>query len=101
MIAYYVHWYYPASADNANFYGGQDNDKLFHHLENAENYAKNELNKIYNDNKRFNELVTKDEEEGLTIEEEIEYGKLATRLCGDLPNDYKICKREIKFEDEL
>lgn len=101
MIAYYVHWCYPSTADDANYFGGQDSDKFFHHEENAENYAKNELNQIYNDNDRFNELNDKAEDKGLTLEEEVEWGKLATRLCGDLPNDYKICKREIKFEDEL
>ena len=101
MIAYYVHWCYPATADDANYFGGQNDDKLFHHEENAEKYAKNKLNQIYNDNDRFNELNDKYEDEGLTLEEEVEWGKLATRLCGDLPNDYKIRKREIKFEDEL
>ena len=31
MIAHYIHWHYPASADDANYYAGRDDDKLFHH----------------------------------------------------------------------
>ena len=36
MIAYYVHWIYPPTADDELFYGGIDDEKLFHHQENAE-----------------------------------------------------------------
>jgi hypothetical protein len=100
MIAYYVHWYYPPSSDDAVYYSGEEDKKLFHKLENAENYAKNRLNKWYKEQKRFYELSDKDENEGLTPEERDEWDALAYTFCGDLPNDYKICKREIKFEDE-
>ena len=43
MIAYYVHWHYPSTADNELFYGGEDDDKLFYHKENAEKYAKDKM----------------------------------------------------------
>jgi hypothetical protein len=75
MIAYYVHWHYPASADDVNFYCGQDDDKLFHHKENAEKYAKDKINE-WNDNCcRFTYLCDKEEEYGLTYEEQEERRK--------------------------
>ena len=101
MIAYYVHWHYPASADDANYYAGQDDDKLFHHKENAEKYAKKQLKQWRNDEKRFYELNIKDNEESLTSEEQEEYDKLAPIVYDDLPDDYIIRERDIKFEDEL
>lgn len=101
MIAYYVHWHYPASADDANYYAGRDDDKLFHHKENAEKYAKEQLNQWQRDEKRFYELDDKDNKEGLTPEEQEEWRKLALIICDDLPDNYIICERDIKFEDEL
>ena len=101
MIAYYIHWHYPASADDANFYAGQDDDKLFHHKENAEKYAKDQINEWNNNSNRFYYLDCKDNEEGLTSEEQEEWHKLAPICYGDLPCDYAIKEREIKFEDEL
>ena len=100
MIAYYIHWIYPPTADDANFYAGRDDSKLFHHEENSEKYAKEQLKQWQRDEKRFYELVSKDSEEGLTSEEQEEWDKLASIVCGDLPDDYSIRKREIKFEDE-
>lgn len=101
MKAYYVHWHYPASADDANYYAGKDDDKFFHHKENAEKYAKEQLQQWQNDEKRFYELDSKDNEEGLTSEEQEEWHKLASIIYGDLPCDYTIKEREIKFEDKL
>lgn len=40
MKAYYIHWSYPTTADDEYFYGGTDDEKLFHHKENAEKYMK-------------------------------------------------------------
>lgn len=98
MIAHYIHWRYPATADNAKYYAGRDDDKLFHHEENAEKYAKEQLKQWQNDEKRFYELDSKNNKEGLTPKEQEEWRKL---VYGDLPDDYSIRKREIKFEDEL
>ena len=101
MKAYYIHWIYDFTADDANFHAGQDDDKLFHHKENAEKYAKDKINE-WNDNScRFNYLNDKDEEYGLSPEEKEEWRKLALIIYGDLPCDYSICERDIKFEDEL
>lgn len=100
MIAYYIHWYYPASADDANYYAGRDDNKFFHHKDNAKKYAEKQLKQWQNDEKRFYELSNKDGEEGLTSEEQEEWHKLAPIVYGDLPDDYSIRKREIKFEDE-
>ena len=101
MIAYYIHWHYSASADDANFYAGRDDDKLFHHKENAEKYAKDQISEWNDNSNRFYYLDCKDNEEGLTPEEQEEWRKLAPMVYGDLPNDYTICERDIKFEDEL
>lgn len=101
MTAYYIHWHYSATADDANFYAGQDDDKLFHHKDNAEKYAKDKINEWNNNYFRFYYLYNKEEEYGLTPEEQEEYDKLASLVYGDLPNDYTICERDIKFEDEL
>ena len=45
--------------------------------------------------------LIKDSEEGLTSKEQEEWRKLAPMVYGDLPDDYTICERDIKFEDEL
>ena len=100
MIAYYIHWRYPATADDANYYAGRDDDKFFHNEENAEKYAKDKINE-WNDNaSRFEYLDNKDNEYGLNPEEQEEWRKLAPIVYGDLPCDYVIKEREIKFEDE-
>ena len=73
MIAYYVHWIYPPTADDELFYGGIDDEKLFHHSENAEKYAKEQMSEWNNDvNFEYN----------------------------DLPCDYSIRNRNIEFEDD-
>ena len=101
MIAHYVHWHYPETADDANYYAGRDDDKLFYHKENAEKYAKDKINE-WNDNaSRFEYLDNKDNEYGLNPEEQEEWRKLAPLVYGDLPYDYFIKERDIKFEDEL
>ena len=101
MIAYYIHWHYPVTADNELFYGGEDDDKLFHHKENAEKYAKDKIDEWHKASARFDYLNGLDVIFGLNPEELEEYRRLASFLCGDLPDDYTICEREIKFEDEL
>ena len=99
MIAYYIHWIYDVTCDDANFYG-QDDDKLYHHKENAEKYAEDKINE-WNNSNRFYYLYSKNEDSGLTPEEQEEYDKLANLVYGDLPYDYSIRERDIKFEDEL
>lgn len=101
MIAYYVHWHYPHTADNELFYGGKDDDKLFHHKENAEKYAENKIDEWDKASARFDYLEIQDNAYGLRPEEREEYRRLCSLFDGDLPDDYTICKREIKFEDEL
>ena len=101
MIAYYIHWHYPATADDANYYAGRDDDKLFHHKENAKSYAEKQLKQWRNDAERFYELDNKGNKEGLNPEEQEEWRKLASLVYGDLPYDYVIRERDIKFEDEL
>lgn len=75
MIAYYIYWTYPPSADDANYYAGNDDNRWFHHKENAEAIAEHEL-----------ENCT-----GSFFED-----------CwdGDIPDGYRICERDITFEDE-
>lgn len=70
MKAYYIHWYYPSSADDSLYYGGTDDEKLFHHKENAEKYMEKKLQEF----------------------------KLAEEF-GDYPNDGIVCERDIVFED--
>lgn len=101
MIAYYIHWHYPFTADNELFYGGENDDKLFHHKENAEKYAKDKINEWNKASSRFEYLNNKDDYCGLSPEEREEYRRLASLLYGDLPDDYTICERYIKFEDKL
>lgn len=100
MIAYYIHWSYPASADEELFYYGIDDSKFFHHEENAKKYAEKQLKQWQNDENRFFELEMKDSEKGLTPEEQEELRKLAPNIYGDLPNNYTIKEREMIFEDE-
>lgn len=70
MKAYYIHWSYPAIADDAYFYGGEDDDKLFHKKENAEKYMEKKLQEF----------------------------RLAEEF-GDYPNSGIVCERDIVFED--
>ena len=100
MIAYYVHWIYPQSADDELFYGGKNDEKLFHEEDNARAYADKQLKQYQENERRFYELDKKDENEGLSPEEKDEWTKLAVFSYSDMPYDYGICKREIKFEDE-
>lgn len=102
MIAYYIHWIYPPEADEELFYGGRDDlDNLFYHEENAEKFAKEEMTKYEEDEKRYDYLNKKDDEEGLTPEERDEFTDLLRRCCGDNPYGYAIRKKEFKFKDEL
>ena len=100
MIAYYVHWIYPSTANDKLFYVGLDDDKLFHKEENAIVYAKKELKQCQQNERRFYELDEKDENEGLNPKELEEWTELAVFSYSDIPCDYGIRKREIKFEDE-
>lgn len=100
MIAYYVHWIYPPTAEDELFYAGTDDEKLFHKEDNARDYAKKQLKQYQENERRFYELDEKDENEGLTLEEKEEWTKLAVFSYSDMPYDYDIRKREIKFEDE-
>ena len=101
MIAYYVHWHYPVTADDELFYAGRDDDKLFHKENNARSYAKKQLKQYRENERRFYELDEKDENEGLSLEEKEEWTKLSVFSYSDMPYDYTIREREIKFEDEL
>lgn len=101
MIAYYVHWIYPPTADDELFYAGRDDNKLFHEEENAISYANKELKQYQENERRFYELDAKDENEGLNPEEKDEWTKLAVFSYSDMPYDYAIKERDIKFEDEL
>ena len=84
MKAYYIHWSYPATADDGLYYGGDDDDRLFHHKENAEKIAKESVEHMVYET---------------TPEEDKEYYEMI--CCGDTPNGYTICERDIVFEDEL
>ena len=98
MIAYYIHWIYPPSADDELYYGGRDDlDNLFHHKENAEKFAKDEINRYREQEKRYDYLNRKDDEEGLTPEEQDEFTKLL--LYCDLPTDYIIREKDLNFKD--
>ena len=75
MIAYYVHWHYPPTADDANYYAGRDDDKLFHHKENAEKYAKDKIHEWNKASARFDYLEIQDNDCGLNPEEQEEWRK--------------------------
>lgn len=97
MIAYYIKWVYPATADDSLFYGGMTDDKLFHHKENAIAYAKNYLKDILDKQNKATTLYDKiSNGEELTDEE----NDLSRYLFGDYPFDYIVKKRDIVFEDE-
>lgn len=101
MKAFYIVWIYDSSANDANYYAGNHDEKLFYHKENAEKYAKDRIKQWKDDENKFDKLNEKDENEGLSPEEQYEWVKLARICCGDIPIDYNICEREINFEDEL
>ena len=73
---------------------------FIHMRTNAIKYAEKQLKQWRNDAERFYELDNKDNKEGLNPEEQEEWRKLAPIVYGDLPYDYSILKREIRFEDE-
>lgn len=100
MIAYYVHWIYPPTADDELFYAGRDDKKLFHEEDNARAYAEKQLKQYQENERRFYELDEKDENEGLSPEEQEEWANLAVFSYSDMPYDYGIRNRDIKFEDE-
>jgi hypothetical protein len=100
MTAYYVHWIYPFTADDELFYAGTDDEKLFHKEDNARVYAEKQLKQYQENERRFYKLDEKDENEGLSPEEKEEWTKLAVFSYSDMPYDYGIRKRDIKFEDE-
>lgn len=99
MIAYYIHWSYPPSADDSLFYSGDDDNRLFHHKENAEKLAQDLMNHYQKMYGRWLELFHKHLAHETTPEEDKEYYNM--QCCGDLPNNYTICERDIHFEDEL
>lgn len=100
MIAYYVHWKYPATADIELFYNGVVDEKFFHKEENAIKYAKEQLKQWRENERDFDKLNKKNNEKGLSHKEKEEWAELGLICCGYLPNGYTIRKREIKFEDE-
>ena len=99
MIAYYIHWSYPSSADDSLYYGGDDDSRLFHHKENAEALAKKLMNYYQKQHNRWQELFHKHLAHETTIQEDEEYYSI--QCYSDLPNNYTICERDIHFEDEL
>lgn len=98
MKAYYIHWSYPTTADDSLYYGGDNDDKLFHHKENAEKRAKELIDYYAGKQQRLNELFAKHMAHETTPEEDQEYYELMC-YC-DTPNGYTICERDITFEDE-
>lgn len=98
MIAYYVHWIYPPSADDNLYYGGFDDERLFHREENAIAYATNFLKTLNENVLKANALDTVLEEEGRQPTDE--EAELLSLLYYDIPSNYIIYKRDIKFEDE-
>ena len=106
MKAYYIHWSYPASADDQLYYSGEDDERLFHHEENAINKAKEIMAEIQKDIARYKELCNKAGKEWygghcpyLSPEEEAEYYNLRYTL-DESPTSYTIYVRNIIFEDE-
>lgn len=107
MKAFYIHWNYPATADDAPYYSGTDDDKFFHHKENAVNYAEKRLKDYlkYTDYDRYCEIEDKSRGEWygehcpyLSSEEEDYYHNF--RIYSDSPISYNVYEREITFEDE-
>lgn len=98
MKAYYIHWSYPASADDQLYYGGDDDRRLFHYKENADKLAQDLMNHYQEMYGRWSELFHKHMAHESTPEEDEEYYNM--QCCGDLPSSYTICEREIEFEDE-
>lgn len=100
MIAYYVHWNYPPSADGILYDYGKDDEHFFHNRDNAEKFAENSLAKIAENIKRAEYLLDKRYACTITDEEEKELDKLFGYLYNDNPDSYSIRKRDIVFEDE-
>lgn len=98
MIAYYVHWIYPASADDALYYAGYDDEKLFHRESNAMAYANKYLKEVQDKLAEAYKLEATLDEIGRSPTEE-EY-KILSIIYEDTPINYSIHKRDIKFEDE-
>lgn len=98
MKAYYIHWSYPASADDVFYYSGKDDDRLFHHKENAIKCAEDILETYKENTKKAIEIDRKMDECLYTPTPEEH--DLLYYLYGDIPNDYTICERDIVFEDE-
>ena len=106
MKAYYIHWNYSAFADDVLYYGGTDDDKLFHHKENAVNYAEKRMKdyRKYSDYDEYCEIESKSRGEWygehcpyLSPEEEDYYHNFCG--CNDNPVSYDVYEREIVFED--
>ena len=107
MKAYYIHWNYPSTADDALYYSGTDDDKLFHHKENAISYAEKRMEEYleYSDYGKYCEIESKSKGEWygghcpyLSPEEEDYYHNFS--WCNDNPTSYRVYEREITFEDE-
>lgn len=102
MKAYYIHWIYPASADDELFYGGKDDEKLFYHKERAQTYALSVLKQIEDAREKLQDVVNKRFNLGinsLTGEELEKYAEYQS--LHDYPNNYAIHVREITFEDKV
>lgn len=98
MIAYYIHWDYPKTADDQLYYSGTDDGKLFHHKENAIKYAEATLEGYKKAKVRMTEL--EDKYYGgirLTEQELHEFDEL--HCLYDCPIMYTVLERDIVFED--
>jgi hypothetical protein len=102
MKAYYIHWNYPSTADDALYYSGIDDEKLFHKKENAQKYMEEKLKDFFEVKGRTEILWDKKENGTLTKEEDKELQELSETLWyvyADSPCSGTVCEREIIFED--
>ena len=100
MIAYYIHWNYPSSADRKLYDYGKDDKHLFHSEYNAGTFAKNKLAEISKNIKRAEYLIDKHYSSNITDNEKKELNNLIKYLRNDTPDSYSIRERDIVFEDE-
>lgn len=102
MKAYYIHWNYPASADDSLYYSGSDDEKFFHKEENAKKYMEEKLKDFFGVKARSEFLFNKEKSGTLTKEENKELQELCENLWyvyADSPCSGTVCEREIIFED--
>ena len=98
MMAYYIHWDYPKTADDQLYYSGTDDEKLFHHKENAVKYAEATLEKYKKARGRFCELENK-HYEGIRLTEQELHEFYELHCLYDCPTRYTVLERDIVFED--